>query len=124
MSGRVMHFELPTDDLGRASTFYGEIFGWTVMPQGEDSAMVGTTPSDQNGQPTEPGGINGGLAARGGAITAPLVTVHVADIEESLQQIEQAGGKRVQEKEPVGDFGFVAYFADPEGNTVGLWQFA
>lgn len=119
-----MHFELPTDDLGRASTFYTEVFGWSVTPQGETAATVGTTPSNEYGQPTEPGGINGGFAARGGAITTPLVTVHVDDIEDSLRQVEQAGGKLVQEKAPVGDFGFVAYFSDPEGNTVGLWQFA
>lgn len=119
-----MHFELPTDDLGRASTFYTEVFGWSLTPQGETAAMVGTTPSNEYGQPTEPGGINGGLAVRGGAITTPLVTVHVDDIEDSLRQVEQAGGTLVQEKAPVGDVGFVAYFSDPEGNTVGLWQFA
>jgi predicted enzyme related to lactoylglutathione lyase len=124
MSGRVMHFELPTDDLARAGKFYEEIFGWSVTPQGETAAMVATTPSDENGQPTEPGGINGGLAARGGAITTALVTVHVNDIDDSLRQVEQAGGKLVQEKAPVGDFGFVAYISDTEGNTVGLWQFA
>lgn len=124
MSGRVMHFELPTDDLGRAGKFYEEIFGWSVTPQGESAARVGTVPSDEYGQPTEPGGINGGLAARGGAITSALVTVHVTDIEDSLRRVEQAGGKQVQGKEPVGDFGFVAYISDPEGNTVGLWQFA
>ena len=50
--------------------------------------------------------------------------MHVTDIEDSLRRVEQAGGKRVQGKEPVGDFGFVAYISDPEGNTVGLWQFA
>lgn len=119
-----MHFELPTDDLGRASKFYEEVFGWSVTPQGESAARVGTVPSDDYRQPTEPGGINGGLAARGGAITTALVTVHVTDIEDSLRQVEEAGGKRVQEKEPVGDIGFVAYVSDPEGNTVGLWQFA
>ena len=31
-------------------------------------------------------------------------------------------GKRVQDKTPVGTYGYVGYFTDPEGNTVGLWQ--
>lgn len=25
-------------------------------------------------------------------------------------------------RQPVGDMGFVAYFRDPEGNIVGLWE--
>jgi predicted enzyme related to lactoylglutathione lyase len=28
----------------------------------------------------------------------------------------------VQAKLPVGDMGFAAYFADSEGNVLGLWQ--
>jgi hypothetical protein len=28
------------------------------------------------------------------------------------------------ERQPVGEMGWSAYFADPEGNTVGLWQSA
>jgi hypothetical protein len=31
-------------------------------------------------------------------------------------------GSTIPPKEPVGDMGFAAYFTDPEGNVVGLWQ--
>jgi hypothetical protein len=30
----------------------------------------------------------------------------------------------VAPKTPVGDMGFAAYFTDPEGNVVGLWETA
>ena len=120
-----MHFELPADDLARASKFYSEVFGWSLTPNpGGASALAGTTPSDEYGRPTEPGAINGGLATRGGPIGTPVVTLHVDDIDEALERIEKAGGKRVQEKSPVGDVGFVGYFSDTEGSVVGLWQFA
>ena len=35
MSGRVVHFELPADDMERAKAFYAEAFGWTLstMPE-------------------------------------------------------------------------------------------
>jgi predicted enzyme related to lactoylglutathione lyase len=123
VSGQVVHFELPTDDLDRASRFYTEAFGWAVTATGPGSAMVGTTPSDQNGRPTQPGAINGGLASRGTPISSPVVTVHVADIDQALDRIEQLGGKRVQDRTPVGEIGFVGYFTDPESNVVGLWQY-
>jgi uncharacterized protein len=31
-------------------------------------------------------------------------------------------GSTIPPKEPVRDMDFAAYFADPEGNVVGLWQ--
>ncbi|HEX5408124.1 MAG TPA: AtaL-like protein [Pseudonocardiaceae bacterium] len=123
VTGRVVHFELPADDVARASKFYTDAFGWNLTPlPGQRSALAGTTATGENGQPTDPGAINGGIASRGGAITNPLVTLDVPDIEAAFTKIEELGGKRVQERVAVGDMGFVAYFADPEGNVVGLWQ--
>jgi uncharacterized protein len=36
------------------------------------------------------------------------------------QRIEKAGGKVVQPKMNIGEFGFISIFIDTEGNTVGL----
>ena len=37
--GKVVHFEIPTDDLERAKTFYGSVFGWQLqtMNMGEET---------------------------------------------------------------------------------------
>ena len=123
MSGRVVHFELPADDMERARSFYSEAFGWTVkaMP-GFDYSLVLTTPVGQDGAPTEPGGINGGMANRGTPISSTVITIEVDDIDAALATIEKLGGTRLREKTPVGDMGFTAYFTDPEGTVVGLWQ--
>jgi predicted enzyme related to lactoylglutathione lyase len=91
------------------------------MP-GQQSVLANTTPVGENGMPTDPGAINGGIASRGGPITNPLITLDVPDIEAAFGKIEELGGKRVQDRMAVGDMGFIAYFADPEGNVVGLWQ--
>ncbi|MEU8612025.1 VOC family protein [Actinoplanes sp. NPDC048791] len=121
--GSVVHFELPADDLDRAGTFYAEAFGWKFTGQGvPGTATVTTAPSNDYGRPTEPGTINGGATVRGGAVSTPVVTVEVADIDQALARVEELGGKRVQDRTPVGTYGFVGYFTDPEGNTVGLWQ--
>lgn len=53
-----------------------------------------------------------------------MLTIDVDDVDASLKSIEQLGGKPVGEKVPVGDMGFAAYFEDPEGNVIGLWQSA
>jgi predicted enzyme related to lactoylglutathione lyase len=121
--GRVVNFEIPADDLDRAQTFYQKAFGWTanLIPE-VGYVNLGTGPSDVIGRHLEPNGINGGMATRGGPITAPLVTVYVDDIDAALEQVVELGGRVVQAKIAVFDFGFRAYFADTEGNILGLWQ--
>jgi len=123
MSGRVVHFEIPYDDGNRARKFYADAFGWNVMPMPEMSyTMVGTGPTPEQGPPTEPGFINGGMTERSGPVTTPVITIAVDDIDGSLDRIEKLGGTRFGDKMAVGDMGFAAYFKDTEGNITGLWQ--
>lgn len=123
MAGAVVHFEVPADDVERARKFYREAFGWQMQPVPEMSyTMVRTTETDETGMPASPGAINGGLAQRGGAITAPVVTIAVDDIDQALTTVERLGGKTAARRQAVGDMGFTGYFVDTEGNIVGLWQ--
>ncbi|MBA3765115.1 MAG: VOC family protein [Actinobacteria bacterium] len=123
---KVVHFELPVDDLERAKEFYGSTIGWQLqtMPMGEsDYTIVMTTPVDEKTQmPTEPGAINGGMMIRSAATSAPVITIAVEAIDDSLKQIEAAGGNVVQARTPVPGMGAFAYFEDTEGNVMGLWE--
>lgn len=122
MSGRVVHFEIPFDDKERASAFYAEAFDWKLDAMPEMSYVLATTgPSDQ-GPPSEPGFINGGMLERGLPVGGPVLVIEVEDIDEALQKIDSLGGTTVSAKQAVGDMGFSAYFKDPEGNVMGLWQ--
>ena len=124
MSGEVVHFELPADNVERAQTFYRKTFGWKMDPiPGMGYTMVGTSPSDENGVPKEPGAINGGMARREAPLNAPVFTILVDDIEGSAKAIAKNGGKVVRKKMEIGGgMGYAAYFADCEGNIVGLYQ--
>jgi predicted enzyme related to lactoylglutathione lyase len=122
MSGRVVHFEIPFDDQERATAFYTEALGWDLTAMPEMAYVLATTgPSDQ-GPPTEPGFINGGLLERGLPVGGPVVVVEVEDIVATLETVERLGGTTVSAKQPVGEMGFSAYFKDTEGNLMGLWQ--
>jgi predicted enzyme related to lactoylglutathione lyase len=123
MSGRVVHFEIPADDFGRASEFYRSAFGWEISPvPGMDYALLGTTPSDDDGAPVEAGSINGGLLARDESRSGPVITIDVDDIDLALERIGTLGGTTVLPKQEVVGMGFTAYFTDSEGNLMGLWQ--
>ena len=120
---RVVHFEVPFDDADRAHSFYREAFGWQLqsMP-GMGYTMVTTTPTDAAGRPAEPGGVNGGMLARQGPITGPVITIGVDNLDDALARAEKLGGAVAIGKQPVGDMGFSAYVHDTEGNLIGLWQ--
>ncbi len=123
MSDRIVHFEIPYDDNERAVSFYREAFGWNIMPMPEMSyTMVTTGPVGEDGMPSEPGFINGGMFQREGMLTSPVITIAVDDLDAALEKIESLGGKTVQGKVQVGDMGYAGYFTDPEGNLMGLWQ--
>jgi predicted enzyme related to lactoylglutathione lyase len=125
VSGRVTHFEIPADDVERAQAFYREAFGWRIQPVPEmNYTLISTTDTDENGFPKEPGAINGGLMTRGGTFTAPVITIEADDIDDTLLTVEKLGGAVAAPKMAVGDMGFAAYFTDPEGNVIGLWQSA
>lgn len=121
----IVHFEIPADDVKRAASFYKKAFGWTAEAYGGmDYWMLGTTESDEQGAPKNPGSINGGMGKRGGPLKNVTVTIAVADIDKALEKIEKLGGKTVGKKQSIGEMGFTAYFKDSEGNIVGLWQSA
>ncbi|MEV0583689.1 VOC family protein [Nonomuraea sp. NPDC050310] len=128
MSGRVVHFEIPADNVDRASAFYREAFGWQLQPVPEmDYTMVMTTPIDEQGMPTEAGGINGGMFDRsgeGGKFKTPVIVIDVSSVDEALEKVESLGGQVVSPKMAVGDMGFAGYFTDSEGNIMGLWESA
>ena len=123
---KVVHFELPMDDQERAKGFYGSVFGWQLqtMQMGEgDYTIAMTTPVDDKTQvPTEPGAINGGLTRREGPVSQPVITIGVDAIDDTLKQIEAAGGNVVQARTEIPNMGAFAYFTDTEGNVMGLWE--
>ena len=123
MSARVVHFEVPFDDADRARGFYREVFDWQIqeMPEMQYN-MVSTGPLTDQGMPSEPGYIGGGMFQRQDPINKPVITLNVDDIDATLIAVEKHGGSAVGEKMQVGDMGWAAYFNDSEGNLMGLWQ--
>ena len=64
------------------------------------------------------------LARQQAATSGPVLVVAVDSIDAALERIGGLGGSTVVGKTPVGDMGFAAYFKDPEGNVIGLWETA
>ncbi len=120
---KVVHFEIPYDDQGRAQKFYQEVFGWQISKFPDmDYHMAITTPSDEKMHPTESGAINGGLLPKDPTGEHPIIVIDVPSVEEHIKKVESAGGKTVMPMMKIGEFGLYARVSDTEGNVVGIWQ--
>jgi predicted enzyme related to lactoylglutathione lyase len=107
----VVHFEIGCRDLEKTTAFYTGIFGWAPTPIPQASLL-------QTGSPE---GIQGHITALGHE-PHQYVTfyIHTQDIEDSLRKIGAAGGRTIVGPVPLPDGRKFAWFADPEGNTIGL----
>ena len=120
---KVVHFEIPADNVDRAQKFYNMVFGWKMNHIPEmNYTTIHTAPTDEKGMIKEMGVINGGMTKREEPVKSTVITIDVPNIEEALKKVEKNGGKIIKAKIQVGDMGFSAYFKDTEGNIVGLWQ--
>jgi predicted enzyme related to lactoylglutathione lyase len=114
MAGKVVHFDIPIDDPDRAVVFYNEVFDWGLQRWGQ---MDYWTTADRPGD-----GIGGALGRREEPAETVTIYIGVDDIDTTLAAIEAAGGRRLSERMPIPTVGWMALFADPEGNRIGLFQ--
>jgi predicted enzyme related to lactoylglutathione lyase len=121
---KVVHFEIPADDVARAKEFYGSIFEWDLQDYPEMQYTIAmTVPVDDKQMPTQPGAINGGMMKRSNTTpSSPVLTIGVQSIDDALKKIEAGGGETVTPRTPIPGMGAFAYFKDTEGNTLGLYE--
>src|SRR5262245_14458261 len=111
MGKPVVHFEIGCRDRERTEKFFGELFGWDITRAGPASLIS-----------TGGAGINGHITSLGHEPhNYVTVYVEVDDIPAYLARAESMGGKTLVPpmEIPAGTF---AWFADPDGNPIGLWK--
>ncbi len=120
---KVVHFEIPADDMARAKKFYQDIFGWKLIDYPQmDYTIVQTVAVDKDNMPLETGVINGGITKRIPTEKNPVIIIDVPSIDDYAKKIAKAGGKVVAPRQEVMGMGLYARFADTEGNVIGIWE--
>lgn len=113
----VSYFEIPVDDMERATDFYETVFSVTLDRAVVDGLDMALFPFDKNGR-----GVSGALARGESYVPSkagPRIYFFVENIDEILARALSKGGKAAYPKTPVGDF-WVAEFEDTEGNQIAL----
>lgn len=114
--------EIYVEDMSRAQKFYETVLQIEMIPMqapGDfgDLEMV-SFPWAENG-----GNISGALCKTSDmepGAGGTLVYFTCDDCTTETSRVEDAGGKVLQAKFPIGDHGFVSIAMDTEGNTIGF----
>jgi uncharacterized protein len=116
--GDVAHIELATNDLAASRRFYERVFGWRFEEApGLEKYVMFSTPNGQGG------GFDAGPRSSGPSTTGPILHVEVVDIDTTLAQIGEMGGKTLVPKTKISDeHGHFALLLDNVGNRFGLWS--
>ena len=118
----VQHFEIPADDVERASKFYTEVFEWKMQklanPEDPSKDYWFFDTKDENGNK----GIGGGLMKRQAPEHSVTNYITVPSIDDYASKIEEAGGKVIMPKTEIPEMGFILVFLDTENNMFGLYE--
>jgi uncharacterized protein len=114
MGRPVVHFEIGFRDKARTSEFFSKLFDWN-MQEAVPATLIDTGAGS---------GINGHITALGHE-PHNFVNVYIAvdDVQAYLDKAVALGGKALLPviQIPTGEF---SWFADPEGNMIGLFKAA
>jgi hypothetical protein len=110
----IVHVELSATDPAKSSAFYGDVFGWKIVHDARfDYYMFDAE-----------GGPGGGFVKPGNEMYKEgdvVCYIETDDIDATLKKIESLGGKTLAPKMEIPDTGWMAFFADPGGNRMGLY---
>jgi uncharacterized protein len=112
MGRPVVHFEIGCRDRAHTAEFFSRLFEWNTREEGP-ATMIDTATGE---------GINGHITALGHEPNN-YVTVYILvdDVQAYLDKAVSLGGKALLPviTLPKGQF---SWFADPDGNTIGLFK--
>jgi len=116
MVNPVVHWEMWSEDPGRASEFYSTVFGWSIRNIPEMDYHF----AEKGGE----SGIGGGIMKpKAGPWPAKLTFyIDVDNLAASREKIVAAGGKIIVEQVDVPGVGSMSLFEDPDGRVIGLWK--
>ena len=111
MGKRVVHLELPAQDLERGKKFWEQVAGWQV----NDSGMPG-----MQYLMWQEGDQGGGIYSMEGQ-SGTKVYLGSDDIDADIAKVREHGGE-AEDKQPIPGIGWFTGCKDSEGNEFSLFQ--
>ncbi len=114
----IVHFEIPAKDPARLRKFYSDVFGWKFKNSAAKNMQYWNITTGTTHIP----GVNGGMYKRGSKNQTPVNYISTPDLEESMAEVERAGGHITVGRKETPEHGATAIGVDPEGNSIGLFE--
>lgn len=112
-------FEIPVTDINRATSFYEGIFDVKMFQMEMADTKMAMFPT--NAESGKSGGALAQSAMHTPSKSGAIIYLNAnPDLQHVLDRIESKGGKVNMPKTSIGENGFMAFFEDTEGNTLGL----
>ncbi len=114
-------FEIAATDLDRAKSFYETVLEVQISPPND---IAGNQLCFFPMEMTSPGAAGALIKGEKSkpSMEGTCIYFGVASIDPVLQRVESAGGKTCTPRVSIGEYGFIAHFADTEGNLVALHE--
>jgi predicted enzyme related to lactoylglutathione lyase len=121
----VVWFEIYVDDIERSKIFYEKVLNIKLselpmpeLPDGDNDMKMLAFPMEMEGEGAAGALVKTKEIKAGGNSTIIYFGSEDCSVEES--RIEDAGGKVIQSKQSIGEFGFMVMANDTEGNVIGI----
>ena len=114
----ISHFEIPARNPNKLRQFYSDVFGWKFKNSAMKNLQYWTISTGTRHLP----GVNGGMYKKGSKMQTPINYISTPDINESMAEVERAGGHITVGKKETPKHGWTAIGTDPEGNPIGLFE--
>ncbi|MBN8687398.1 MAG: VOC family protein [Chitinophagales bacterium] len=122
MNNAISWFEIPANDLERATRFYETVFGVSLAVMDMPNIRMRMFPL--NDMMTQVGGavVDSGGFHKPSATDGPLIYLNGnPDLQLVLDKVEAAGGQILVPKMEISpEYGYMAVILDTEGNRIGL----
>ena len=112
-NGKICYVEIPATDVMRSVEFYRASFGWAIRQHGNGTYAF----DDGVGQVSGMWVLGRPPASQPGLV----ISIMVRDIQETIAKVKANGGEIVKELGADAPE-ITAWFRDPAGNVLGLYQ--
>jgi predicted enzyme related to lactoylglutathione lyase len=112
-NGKICYIQIPAINIKESAAFYQKMFGWKARKRPDGSVAF----DDGIGEVSGTWVLGRKLAAEQGIV----VSIMVDNVEQTIGLLE-ANGSKIVLKVDLGGGQFIAWFTDPAGNVLGIYQ--
>jgi predicted enzyme related to lactoylglutathione lyase/predicted CoA-binding protein len=112
-NGKICYVEIPADDIAQSAAFYSEVFGWSIRERGDGHLAFDDGINEVSGT-----WVTG---RKKHSEAGFILSIMIDSVGETVKEITDRGCRIVKQMN-LSEHEMIAWFNDPAGNLLGLYQ--